>query len=207
MKSFMSAALQNAEPTKTIKQRPGTECSGCGDKAVTTTGQESVDQTQQPNEQKPAEDPKAKENAVVVMQGPLGSAITEALNKTLSKKNLAQPIQIPGVGAESLTTEYVQANGQINNPQQLFSRISKAVGLVPATDDKPTAINTMLDAASKVDDIDFVMVETVETDPSAPVVPQKSHLHIVGVSGQPGMEEIAIESVQMVVKYRKVRKG
>lgn len=201
MKSFMSAALQNSEPTKSIKPSSGTECSGCNEKAVTSTGQESAEAKQ------PAESGKDKENAVVVMQGPLGAAITEALNKSLSKKALAAPVQVPTAATESLTSEFVQANGQINNPQQLFSRISKAVGMVPCVDDKPTAINTMLDAAAKVDDIEFLMVEKVESDPSAPQVPQKSHLHIVGVDGAPGLEEIAIESVQMVVTYRKVSKG
>jgi Ni,Fe-hydrogenase I small subunit len=205
MKSFMSAALQDSQPTTSIKPAAGTECSGCNEKAVTSTGQESAEA--KPVEKQPVPDTQPKENAVVVMQGPLGTAITEALNKSLAKKSLAAPIQVPNVGTESLTTEYVQANGQINNPSQLFSRISKAVGLVPCVDEKPTAINTMLDAASKVDDIEFLMVEKVESDPSASQVPQKSHMHIVGIDGKPALEEIAIESVQMVVTYRKVNKG
>lgn len=203
MKSFMSAALQNTEPTKSIKPSAGTECSDCDNvKATTTTnGMESTEQASQPAAAQPP-----KENAVVVMQGPLGTAITEALNKSLSKKNLEQPVQVPTAATESLTTEYVQANGQINNPTQLFSKISKAVGLVPCTDAAPTAINTMLDAVSKVDDLEFVMVEKVDdAQPSAAQVPQKSLIHILGVDGVPGNESIAIESVQMVVKYRRVK--
>ena len=203
MKSFMSAALQDTQPTQSVKNAPAAECSDCGNaKASTTTeGIESTDQ--QPSaEQQQAQ----KENAVVVMQGPLGSAITEALNKSLSKKTSTQPVQVPGVGTEDLTTEFVQANGQINNPTQLFSKISKAVGLVPMTDEKPTVVNTMLDAASKVDDMEFVLVEKVDDAcPSASQVPQKSLIHIIGVDGVPGNESIAVESVQMVVTYRRVK--
>jgi hypothetical protein len=202
MKSFMSAALQNTEPTKSIK--PAAECSDCGNTKATATagGLESTEQ-QAPATDKPAAP--QQESAVVVMQGPLGTAITEALNKSLSKKNLSEPVQVPGVATESLTTEYVQANGQINNPTQLFAKISKAVGLVPAVDEKPTAINTMLDAASKVDDIDFIMVEHVDdANPSASVVPQKSTMQIM-TPGQAACESIAIESVQMVVTYRRLK--
>ncbi|BAW18996.1 hypothetical protein [Ralstonia phage RP12] len=201
----MSAALQETEPAKSNKPAAGTECSDCNGKAVTTTGGMESAEAAAPAENK--QDPKAQENAVVVMQGPLGSVITEALNKSLNKKNLAAPVQVPNVGTEDLTTEFVQANGQINNPPELFSRISKAVGLVPATDDAPTVINTMLDAASKVDDIDFVMVRSVDIDPSVSQVPQKCVVHVIGIDGNPAMEEVAIESVQVVVKYGKIRKG
>lgn len=205
MKSFMSAALQDTEPTKSVK--PGTECSDCGNTKPTATagGLESTEQ--QPADDKAAAEQQQtqRENAVVVMQGPLGSAITEALNKTLSKKNISQPVQVPGIGTEDFTTEHVQANGMINNPTQTFSQISKAVGLVPCTDEKPTAINTMLDAASKVDDIEFIMVERVDdANPSAKVVPQKSELQIM-YPGNDACESIAVESVQMVVTYRRIK--
>lgn len=141
------------------------------------------------------------------MQGPLGSAITEALNKSLSKKAMA-PVQIPGTAAtESFAHNFVQANGQINDAPTFMSRISKAVGLVPATGNEPTVINTLLDCASKVDDVEFIMVGKVESEPSTSQVPQKSIMHLVNVDGVPANEEIAIESVQVVVTYTKRPKG
>lgn len=198
----MSAALQDSKPTTSTK--PGTECTGCADKGVTTTGGMESAEAKPAEQQVQQDTDTGKENAVVVMQGPLGAVITEALNKSLNKKNLAAPVQVPNVGTESLVTEYVQANGQINNAPEMFSRISKAVGLVPCTDEKPTVVNTMLDAASKVDDIDFIVVEEVESCPSAAQVPQKSVLHFVG--DQPGLEGYAVEAVQMVVRIRRIEK-
>lgn len=135
------------------------------------------------------------------MQGPLGSVITEALNKSMSKKAMASPVQVPG--NESFAVNYVQANGQINDAPTFISKISKAVGLVPATDSAPTVINTLLDCASKVDDIEFIMVGHVESEPSSAHVPQKSVMHLVNVDGVPANEEVAIESVQVVVTYSK----
>lgn len=188
MKSFMSAALNE---TKSIEE--ATECSDCNNTAVTTTGQESTEvTTEQPNE-----------NATVVMQGPLGTAISEALNKSLSKQN---------IGASVAATEnysvlnHVQANGQIKDVPAFVSRISKSVGLVPLTDEAPTAINTLLDCAAKVDDIEFIMVGKIESDPSNPTVPQKSVLHSVGGGDGEYSPRIAIESVQVVVHYKQLKR-
>lgn len=202
MKSFMSAALQD---TKT--PNGATECNTCNGGAVRTAGQESTEAAIPPAKEPnaaPAPAPQAAENAVVVMQGPLGTAITEALNKTLSKKALVSPVQVPNVATESLALQHVQANGQIKDVPTFLSKISKSVGLVPAVDNEPTAINTLLDCAAKVDDLEFIMVEKVESDPSAPQVPQKSVVHIVGVDGAPGDQKVAIESIQVVVNYRKL---
>lgn len=202
MKSFMSAALQE---TKTPETKNGaTECNSCDGGVVRTTGQEST--VAAPGTPEAAKTPVPQgANAVVVMQGPLGTAITEALNKSLSKKVMTASVQVPAAATESLSTEYVQANGQINNVPVFLSKISKAVGLVPATDDKSTAVNTLLDCASKVDDIEFIMVGKIEEDPSAPQVPQKSILHIVNVDGTPTSGKIAIESIQVIVNYRKIK--
>lgn len=192
MKSFMSAALQETEAPK------GAEVSNPTPEAAPAASQPA------PDVAAPAAPP--QEKAVVVMQGPLGSVITEALNKSLSKTALASPIQVPTTAAtESLTTEFIQANGQINNASELLSRISKSVGLVPATDEAPTAINTLLDCASKVDDIEFLVVNKVDVDANASQVPQKSVMHLLGIDGVPSGERIAIESVQVVVNYRKIK--
>lgn len=199
MKTFMSASLDETTPPKSATEC--NTCSGNGSGAVRTAGQESAEPAPA-QKQEPAQDQQKKENAVVVMQGPLGSVITEALNKELSKKSTTSPVQIPTPGNEGYQ-DYVQANGQIKNPPELVARVTKAVGLVPKTDEAPTAINTLLDCASKVEDIDFIMVGKVESDPNPSQVPQKSILHIVNVDGVPANEEIAIESVQVVVTYTK----
>lgn len=199
MKSFISATLQD---TKT--PTGATECNTCNGGAVRTAGQESTEPAVSEKESPQTQAQPQGENAVVVMQGPLGSAITEALNKSLSKKALVSPVQVPSAAMESHALQHVQANGQINNVPTFLSKISKSVGLVPATDNAPTAINTLLDCASKVDDLEFIMVGKVESDPSPSQVPQKSVMHIVGVDGVPGTKTIAIESIQVVVNYRQL---
>jgi hypothetical protein len=200
MKSFMSAALQNTAPSGD----PDRNQNDSG--AVAAAGKEAAPANQPQNAANT--DVAAKpEGAVVVMQGPLGSAITEALNKSLSKKAAAGAVQVPTAATESYSSDYVQANGQIKDPLTFVSKISKAVGLVPATDNESTAINTLLDCASKVDDIDFIMVGKVDTDPSTPFMPQKNIIHVMNADGTAAMEEIAIESVQVVVTYSKRPKG
>ena len=193
----MSAALQD-----TAAPQGATECNSCNGGAVTTTGQEST-QAAAPAEAPKPEEQLTEKNAVV-MQGPLGTAITEALNKSLSKKALTAPVQ---AATESFVNN-VQANGMVKDTPtdpSGVSRISKSVGLVPATDEAPTTINTLLDCASKVDDIEFIMVNKVESDPSPATVPQKSILQVYGADGAPANESIAIESVQVVVTYKKIK--
>ena len=198
----MSAALQDTEAPKGSNPKGATECNSCNGGAVTTTGQESTEAaTAAPAAPKQEE---LTEKNAVVMQGPLGTAITEALNKSLSKKALIAPVQ---AATESFINN-VQANGQVKDTPTDpagVARISKAVGLVPATDDAPTTINTLLDCAAKVDDIEFIMVNKVEPDPSPATVPQKSILQIYGADGIPANESIAIESVQVVVTYKKLK--
>lgn len=210
MKSFMSAALQD-----TTAPTGATECNTCNGGVVRTTGQESNGPTpaapdnKQPQATSPTQEPSSvpeKEKAVVVMQGPLGTAITEALNKSLAKSAVQSPIQLPTSANESFALNYVQANGQINNPKTFVAKVNKAVGLVPATDEAPTVINTLLDCASKVDDIEFIMVGKVDESPSESQVPQKSVIQAYNEDGTPAMEEYAIESVQVVVTYRQLRK-
>lgn len=205
MKSFMSATLQD-----TATPNGATECNTCNGGAVRTAGQESVEAAPVAPAKEPTAAPaqaqasaEKPENAVVVMQGPLGAAITEALNKSLSKKALVSPVQVPAV--ESLALNHVQANGQIQDVPTFLSKISKSVGLVPATDNEPTAINTLLDCASKVDDLEFIMVEKVEENPSASHVPQKRIVQLVGSNGGNYVDQVAIESIQVVVNYRKLK--
>lgn len=192
MKSFMSAQSPNA-----TKVAQATECGDCSTKAVKSSGQENIESAAA----KPEGD--AKADQVVVMQGPLGTAITEALNKSQSKYAQSASVQIPNTGLESNLSEYVQANGQINNSEQFITRISKATGLVPSTDEKPTAVNTLLDCASRVEDIEFILVNKIESAPSQASVPQKSIIEAYNGDTVVANESLIIDSVQVVVTYRK----
>lgn len=204
MKSFMSALVQD-----TVTPKSATECGSCNTEVVKTTGQESIQPPAVAEPEQTSRPPVAPEvqKAVVVMQGPLGLAITESLNKALSKKNNQSPVQIPGVGAESFALNHIQANGQIKDPQAFIAKVNKSVGLLPPVGEDTTMINTFVDCASKVNDIEFVMVGKVESDPSVPHVPQKNMIHVTNADGTPSLEEYAVESVQVVVTYSKRTKG
>ena len=195
MKSFMSAALQDTGAPK-----GATECNSSNGCAVTTTttGPESAAAPAAVPQQ---EDPKVTENTAVVMKGPLGSAITEALNKSLSKKSMTAIVQVP---ATESYMQHIQANGQIKAPPAVV-KISKAVGMVPVIDEAPTTINTLLDCCAKVDDIEFIMVNVVESNPSPARVPQKSILQCINANGTPSNESYAVESVQVIVNYKKLK--
>lgn len=203
MKSFMSALVQD-----TVVPKSATECGSCNTNVVKTTGQESNQPVATEPEQssKPPVAPEVQK-AVVVMQGPLGLAITESLNKALSKKNNQSPVQVPSVGAESFSFNHIQANGQIKDPQTFIAKVNKSVGLLPPVGEDTTMINTFVDCASKVNDVEFVMVGKVESDPSVAHMPQKSMIHVTNTDGTPSLEEYAVESVQVVVTYSKRTKG
>lgn len=196
MKSFMNASAPEATKVKpTVK---ATECSDCSTTPVRSSGQESGEV--------PTSTATAPEKQVVVMQGPLGTAITQALQLSESKEAKAANVQVPGPAMEESSMNYIQANGQINNPDEFITRISKATGLVPAIDDKPTAINTLIDCASKVDDIEFIMVNKVDSSPSESRVPQKSMIYPTDTLN-PANESLVIDKVQVVVTYRKCSKN
>lgn len=186
------------EATKVKEVGKATECGDCSTTPVRSSGQESGEA--------PSVAATAPEKQVVVMQGPLGTAITEALQKSLSKSAMAANVQVPGPAMEESSVNYIQANGQINNPNELVSRISKATGLVPAIDDRPTAINTMIDCASKVDDIEFILVNKIDSSPSESRVPQKSIIYPTDTFNEAN-ESLVVDKVQVVVTYRKCAKN
>lgn len=206
MQSFMSASTQTSQKVT----KPATECGGgCDGKAVKSTGQESIEKTgkEQEGTTQATEPATNKPEQVVVMQGPLGTAITEALKKSLSKTALMGNVQVPGAALESNALEYVQANGQINNSNNFITKLSRAVGLVPMVDNTPTAVNTLLDCASKVDDIEFILVNRLESSPNESIVPEKALVQSIN-GGEAGaaLESLVIDSVQVVVTYRKCAK-
>lgn len=178
-----------------------TECGACAKGKEATEDMMVVTKKDDDNQESSSSDDdiEVKEGQTVVMSGPLGAAVTEALNKTLAKKTA-------GIGNESLS--HVQANGQIFKPDEFVSRMRKSVGVVPATDDAPTVVNTMLDAASKVDEVDFVLVQSAEPPIESSQMCQKSFLFAPALARQEaGLEGYAVEQVQLVVKVRKVRTG
>lgn len=193
----MNASAAESTKVKESAKKPGTECSDCSTTPVRSSGQESGEA--------PATGEPLKENQVVVMQGPLGTAITEALQKSLSKSAMAANVQVPGPAMEESSINYIQANGQINDPNGVITRVSKATGLVPAIDDRPTAINMLIDCASKVDDIEFIMVNKVDSSPSESRVPQKSLIYPTDTLNAAN-ESLVVDKVQVVVTYRKCSK-
>lgn len=195
MKSFVSAGLQEA-----MKPAPSTECNSCS-QGVVNSGQETVEVSKPEKEGTVATPPtEEKKEAVVVMQGPLGSVITEALNKTLNKRAMMGTVNIPGTTSALEDLNAVQANGQIVTPEQ-FASVSKAVGIVPQAGSETTVINALLDCASRVDDIEFLAVKVVDPNPSTDRISEKSVTVIHGADGTKG-QRIAIESIQVIVKYK-----
>ena len=133
-------------------------------------------------------------------KGPLGALVTEALNKTL-KKSIAGM----NVGAESIIESNVQANGQIYRPDELMAKLSRSVGMVPATDNRATPVNTILDAVSRVNTVDFYVVQSVDAAVNQSVMSQKSIITAPVIDGAIAIEGYAIEGVDMVVRLRKIK--
>lgn len=206
MKSFMSDRLKEA-----------VECGGsCGGNApVRSAGQESAvaqpPQAQEPAAQpeKPASEVGNAQEKVIVMSGPLGAAMTTALNDVYSR----QLVSDLNVAQESLTTavtQHVYANGMIQDQEEFLGHVRKSVGVIPNHGSQPTVINTMLDAISRVHDIDFMFVHNAMTDTSAPINESDSTVHVVGTDGMDvtpnlnnaALENYEVEAVRMVIKVR-----
>ncbi len=213
MKSFLAARLSGQ----------ATECADCTGGAVRSAGQESVQGQPAQAEQEPAKEPvtqaEDEDKETAVIKGPLGYVITEAINKAFSKPKLA-------VGVESIA---VQANGQIQEGGSEvlnLHRIKRVVGVVPATGEEPTVVNTMLAAARQVDQVEFMFVENtthngsdaqpgsdlklISLDPEEERRHEEARLASPEVSAPPVVApqgyEVAVESMQVVVNYRLVKK-
>lgn len=138
------------------------------------------------------------EEETVVLSGPLGMAVTEALNKKFKKA-------VAGIkpGTEALHPILAEYEPDRSGQSEQVSRMRKSVGMVPATDNSYNPVNVMLDAAAKVDEVDFVLVTSVEPPVASSQLATKSLLHAPGL--REGMEGYAVESVQIVVKVRKTK--
>lgn len=197
MRQFMKNEKPPQATAPAIKQAPkaATECSTCGGGETRTTGQESAT---------PPAAEEGEKKPTIVMSGPFGAAVTEALNKSRAKTTAG--MNASATAATESLVENVSANGQFYKPDLVLSRISKSVGMIPKADDAPTPLNMMIDVASKVDTMDFVIVHSIEAPVAQSVMPQKSIIHYPAEeSTTPGLEGYAIEGVQMVVTLRKLK--
>lgn len=203
MKSFMSNRLKDA-----------VECGSCGgNSAVRSVGQES-ETPQAPAEAAPAAGPASEvgnaQEKVVVMSGPLGAAMTTALNDVYSRQ-VAPGLQVAQESLGNVLTQHVYANGMIQDKEAFMGQVRKAVGVIPNHGTQPTVINTMLDAVSRVQDIDFMFVHDAMTDTSAPINESERTVHVVGSDGMevtPDLDNAAlegyeVEAVRMVIKVRR----
>lgn len=180
-------------------------CTTCSGNPV-VAAKEDVQTQQQAPQQEPTKAPEVtqqSEKTTVVMTGPLGHAMTSALNSVLAKTNDPQL----AVGLESLgnvVARHVQANGMINDESEFLGAVRQAVGVIPMHHNEPTVINTMLDAVSRVRDIDFVFVGRGMSDGND--MRQDRVVHVMGVDGaNPALEGLEVTGVQMIVQVRPKR--
>lgn len=205
MRQFMSNTNPPAAPKPAIKKdQVGEECSGCGGPSgVREAGQEDLSpaQSETKGEETSSSNDPTKET-VMAGKGPLGALVTEALNKMLRKTDAGV-----NIGNETIIENNVQANGQIYRPDELLAKLSRSVGMVPATDNRPTPVNTILDAVSRVDAVDFYVVRSVEPAVNQAVMAQKSILTAPAIDGNASLEGYAVEGVEVVVRLCKIKKG
>ena len=191
MRQFMSnITIPKEDEVK--KSASASECNSCSS-GVKDAGEDILTVT-------PSSDTKPKEQdqeqETVVLSGPLGMAVTEALNKKF-KKTVAG-INPANEAVDPMLAEY-EPNREGEN--ESISRMRKSVGVVPATDNSYNTVNVMLDAAAKVDEIDFVVVTSVAPPIASSKMVSKSVIHPKGA--QHALEGYAVESVQLVVKVRR----
>lgn len=170
-----------------------------------------------------------------VTKSPVGFMITEALNRKLSHENSVDSmIGHANVAVEELAgsshqlVNSIYANGMVDDPSTNSTsvvRFSRAVGVLPMPGVKPTALNTIIDAMGKVNIIDFVMVNQQAIDPNDDKPTQDHSLVVLGKEIEtegdtvgsvvtPGEVEdknfvesvAAIESIEVIIKYRPVDK-
>lgn len=202
MRQFMSNLKPPAAPKPAIKKdQPAEECAGCGGPSgVREAGQEDISQNTGSGEEDKTPTQQEPKETVMAGKGPLGSLVTEALNKLMKKSNAGM-----NTGNESIIENNVQANGQIYRPDELLAKMSRSVGMVPATDDRPTPVNTILDAVSRVDTVDFYVVQSVEPAVNQAAMSQKSILTAPVIDGDMALEGYAVEGVEVVVRLRRTK--
>lgn len=179
MRGFRSKGLSQLQIEEKNVVKAAAECDSCSGGAVRTAGQETegspsavsevpraqVDPTQ-PADAGPTND--GGEKSSIVLKGPAGYLMTEALNRVYSFEN--SPAGIAGhahVAVEDIanTTNHIDldnlyANGMMDDPSRGVVRMTKAVGVVPMAGETPTALNTIIDAMGKSQcpDVSFVMI-------------------------------------------------
>lgn len=229
MKSFLSTMIDegNNVTGKTVDDQKGdpkvvtapvegsTECNGCnGTNVVSTAGESNGDgnklnQAQGATSQvQEGEDPQGK--ITVVMKAPMGAVFTEALNKRYARRPIPDNIDI-GIEAIFAETEsQVSANGQVlevSNKSGQAARASLLVGMLPAPTAEVTCLNTALQAMGSVKAMDFVFVDVSQLGKNPSFQPMNNtEVKVVPLERNlvPGdvPENIAIESVEMVIRYK-----
>lgn len=194
MRQFMSN-ITIPKDEEVAKPKSASECNSCSG-GVKDAGENILTVT--PNkDDKPTE--QDQEQETVVLSGPLGMAVTEALNKKFKKTTAG--IKSATEGIDPMRAEFAEYSPKREGESDTISRMRKSVGVVPATDNSYNPVNVMLDAAAKVDEVDFVLVTSVEAPVASSKLVSKSLLHCQGP--HEGLEGYAVESVQLVVKVRR----
>lgn len=190
------------------------ECGSCGNGSTRAVAQESeTPHVPEQEPQAPAAEVGNAEQKTVVMEGPLGSAMSAALDNVLAKDN-QQGLSIAVESLAGTFSRHVQANGMIHDEEGFMGAIRKSVGIVPRHGEEPTVINTMLDAMSRVRDMDFVFVNNAMTDGNDKHTQTSTHVHVVGSDGtnvtpkydNAALEGYEVEQVQMIVRVRPKRR-
>lgn len=196
--------------------KPAGECSTCdGTNVVSVAGEGSGNGVQVNALQTPQNDIKQTKDAAgkttVVLKGPLGEVITQAMDISYARRPIPDNID---VGIESLYTESetkVSANGQAietGSKSGTIARASLLVGMMPAPTREVTCLNAAIQAMSAVKAVDFAFVDVsnLGKNPSiAPLTNSDSKVIALSQNLLPGEipDNVAIESVELVVRYTK----
>lgn len=219
MKSFLSTLINEGEKAQAAKKpdvKPAGECDSCnGTNVVSVAGEGNPDANQVNalkgggNEVQQTQDENGK--TTIVMKGPLGEVMTQALDKSYARRPIPDNID---VGIETIFTEsetQVSANGQVIETRPAAgaaARASLLVGMMPAPTREVTCLNAAIQAMSAVKAVDFAFVDISNLGKNPSVAPlTNSTTKVVALDQNllPGQipDNVAIESVEIVVKYKR----
>ncbi len=232
MKSFLSTMIDDGNKVvgKTVDDQKGqpkvvtatgapigesTECDTCsGTNVVSTAGESNGDGVKLNEAQgatsKVQQTDDAEGKITVVMKAPMGAVFTEALNKRYARRPIPDNVDI---GIESIFADsdtQVSANGQviqITNKSGQAARASLLVGMLPAPTAEVTCLNTALQAMGSVKAMDFIFVDVSQLGKNPSFQPMNNtEVKVIPLERtlMPGdvPENIAIESVEMVIRYK-----
>lgn len=218
MMPFLKAMLQSGTPVEEEQRKPNgtTECADCGGASsniVAKAGMEEGKDMSKPQngnvEAKVTADNQG--TTTVAMRGPLGTMLTEALNKKYARTQVHGDIVTGLEGLQDLDKTRVSANGQVLDdptPQSLHAARTRVMtGILPPIDDQNsvTCMNAILQAMGAVRSVDFIFVNDSPlgknlTQAEGSNTPVKA---IPFNSGNtPQVNAVAIESVEVIVRLK-----